>query len=387
MIVFEERNDMKRKKVAIIFIYLQNNLGDDLFLQHICLRYPNTDFYVMENNLANKTFDELDNLYFSKEMRRYFKEFDLPEVSKGAKKFYSEFDACVVLGGSIFMQHNQQWQGKLKNFNRRTQVNKHTYVLGANFGPFYDPNFLTEHTAVFEKINDICFRDSFSASFFPDATNVRYAPDILFSYKHKIPEQKNQVCISLINGFFEGRPVNQAELLKAAHKDYTNKIVEICVELNKRGTAISLLSFCKYQGDDRIAEIVEEQCLQNGITNVTVCSYDGDANEILDEIASSKAVIATRFHAMILGFLFGKAVYPIIYDEKQRNVIQDLNFFGESCPIEKAGEIDAKAVVDCLLDPRSKNAYEAVRPTIEKAIVDSEQQFAALDELLRSNGE
>ena len=100
-----------------------------------------------------------------------------------------------------------------------------------------------------------------------------------------------------------------------------------------------------------------------------------------------KAVIATRFHAMILGFLFGKPVYPIIYDEKQSYVLQDLNFFGNSTPLEKIVDIDAKEVVDCLLDSNSKNSYKVMKPAIEKAIVGAEQQFAALDEILKGDGE
>jgi len=373
----------RRKKVAIILIYLQNNLGDDLFLEHICKRYPNVDFYVMKNSVQNKTFEKISNLYFSQEMKDYFKEFELPEVSDRVKKFYNEFDACVVLGGSIFMQYNQNWRGKLRNFKQRTTINKNTYVIGANFGPFTDPKFLIEHGWAFSKIKDLCFRDSYSAAHFPDAQNIRYTSDILFSYKyHKLPEH-NHIAISLVHCAFEGRPATQLNRLRKFYEPYVNKIVDICTECYRRGIKVSLLSFCEAQADLKIARTIESKCLLNGLTNVKICHYSGDVNAMLDEITSARAVIATRFHAMILGFLFGKSVYPIIYDEKQKYVLQDLNFFGESCPVEKIGEINAKDIVDILLDPNSKNSYESMRPMIEKAIVDSEQQFAALDELLK----
>ena len=374
---------MNRKKVAIIFIYLLNNLGDDLFLQHICLRYPDVDFYVMENNIENKTFSEIDNLYFSKEMKQYFKEFELPQLSKEAKDFYAKFDACVVLGGSIFMQFNQNWRGKLNNFKRRTALNPNTYVMGANFGPFNDPKFLPEHRAAFSKIKDLCFRDSISASFFPDAKNIRYAPDILFSYKYEQKETRNHIAISVINGAWDGRPIKQLTRLKASLASYMQKMVEICSEIARRGVDISLLSFCDRQGDLNVANRIESECLLNGVTNVKVLSYTGDVEPILDELATSKGVIATRFHAMILGFLFGKSVYPIIYDEKQKNVIQDLNFFGDSCILEKFCETDAKEVVDALLSPESKNAFEKIRENVEESIVNAEEQFLALDEFLK----
>lgn len=378
----------KRKKVAITFAYLQNNIGDDLFVEHLCLRYPNVDFYIMDSNVKNITLRSLKNLIFSKEMKKYFKEYDSPSISDEAKRFYGDFDACLMIGGSIFMQHNHSWQSKIRNFRNRMSVNKNSYVLGANFGPFNDPKYLTEFTRVFQtRLKDMCFRDSVSASYFPDSTNIRYAPDILFSYKHEKPAEKNQIAISVINGYFTGRPVVQCEKLKAAHNKYVDKIVELCSEISKRGFDISLLSFCNPQGDLRVAEIIESKCLKNGLTNVRICAYNGNTKEFLDEIASSKAVVATRFHAMILGFLFGKPVYPIIYDEKQKYVLQDLNFYGESCPIEKIDEVEAKDIVDCLLDTDSKNSYKAMKHMIDDAIVKSEEQFAELDKLLREDGE
>lgn len=377
----------KRKKVAIILAYLQNNLGDDLFVEHLCLRYPNVDFFAMENNITNKTLEKLDNLFFLKEMNKYFKEFELPTISDKAKKFYSQFDACVMIGGSIFMQHNQYWRGKLRSFRNRAMINKNTYILGANFGPFVDPKFLIEFGWAFTKVKDLCFRDSTSASYFPDAKNIRYAPDILFSYKYAMPKQKNHVVISIISCGCPGRPPAQVNRLKPYGEKYIEKMVELCSEFYRRGVAVSLLSFCDRQGDLNIAKVIETKCLRNGVTNINVVLYDGDASVLLDEIASAKAVVATRFHAMILGFLFGKSVYPIIYDEKQKYVLQDLNFLGQSTLLENIANVDAKNVVDCLLDTNSKNSYKTMKPVIEKAIIDSQQQFSELDKILKSDGE
>ena len=371
-----------RKKVAIIFIYLLNNLGDDLFLDHICKRYPDVDFYVMENNIGNKTLSELDNLYFSKEMKTYFKEFDLPELSKKAKRFYNGFDACVVLGGSIFMQFNKDWKGKIANFARRTAINENTYILGANFGPFTDSAFLTEYSKVFSRVKDICFRDSVSASYFPDAKNVRYASDILFSYKHPSRESTDRVAISIINGAWDGRPANQLLRLKASHEAYVDKMVALCSEIARRGFGISLLSFCERQGDLAVAKKIEARCLLNGVTDVKVCSYVGDAQPILDELAGARAVVATRFHAMVLGFVFGKAVYPIVYDSKQRYVLQDLNFFGGRCDYEDVGGADVKEIASAILDEDGCNSYERVSARVEDCKVIAEEHFKALDKIL-----
>lgn len=376
----------KRKKVAVIFIYLQNNLGDDLFLEHLCRRYPAVDFYVMKSNIRNRMLESIENLYFSEEMRAFFPEFAMPELSRAAKKYYGGFDACVVLGGSIFMQFDQSWQSRLRSFKNRTSLNESTYVLGANFGPFTSAEFLTAHRAVFSKIKDLCFRDSFSAAFFPDAPNIRFAPDILFSYnfpeevyKKKAPA-KERIAISVINVAWDGRPLAQLRALKKNMAAYSDKIVALCSEIASRGLGISLLSFSDRQGDLKIAQSIEARCLLNGVTDVDVYSYDGDTDAVLSELASSKAVVATRFHAMVLGFRLGKPVYPIIYDEKQKNVLQDLNFFGKHCRVEDIDELDPREVVDCLINEETANAFDA--RYIENVSRRAEAQFAGLDRLL-----
>ena len=374
---------MKRKmKVAIVMIYLQNNLGDDLFLQHICLKYPNVDFYVAENNLKNETFEGLRNLHFSRKMKSFAKEYEMPQVSKKVKRYFKKFDACLILGGSLFMQHSQNWDLKLRSFQNRVNLNKNTYVVGANFGPFEDVNFLTEFETAFAQVSDLCFRDTVSAAYFPDAENIRHASDILFDYKYEMPEQKNHIAISVLNPEFRGRPVKQFEKISGITEKYKTKLVEICSECQNRGVNVSLVPFCEAQLDLKMAKQIESECLQNGITNVEICEYNGDVKPVLDTLASSRGVIATRFHAMILGFVFQKAVYPIIYDAKQKYVLQDMNFFGDGCPIEKIASVNAKEIVDCLLDSKSKNSYEKNKKIIDKAVKDSKNQFAGLDKLL-----
>ncbi len=374
-----------RKKVAVIFIYLQNNLGDDLFLQQLCLRYPNVDFYAMPTFVSNKMLEGLDNLYFSEQMKTYFKEFNLPKLSDKLKKFYNSFDACIILGGSIFMQFNQAWRQRLRNFKNRTSLNKNTYIIGANFGPYTDAAFLTEHTEVFKGVKDLCFRDSVSASYFPDADNIRFAPDILFAYKYKnesiVP--KKQVAISVINCAWEGRPIPQLKLLKGVMDTYVDKIVSMCSEFSRKGYEISLLSFCASQGDLNTAKTIESRCMLNGVTNISICHYDGEVEPVLDKMIESEIIVATRFHAMILGFMLGKSVLPIIYDEKQKYVLQDLNFFGEVCEMKDIASLDPRGIVERLVSPDSRNVYERTRARIEKAVADAEKQFAALDEILK----
>ena len=67
--------------------------------------------------------------------------------------------------------------------------------------------------------------------------------------------------------------------------------------------------------------------------------------QILELIAESEYMVATRFHAMILGLGAGKKVLPLIYHIKLRNVLADLSFRStyydiRQLPADTAGVID-----------------------------------------------
>ncbi|KIR02076.1 putative transferase [Lachnospiraceae bacterium TWA4] len=72
------------------------------------------------------------------------------------------------------------------------------YILGANFGPYYTEEYLKAMAKVFEKAEDVCFREKYSYQLFQN-NRVRYAPDILFTYPMpKMKQQKNKFLYRLL---------------------------------------------------------------------------------------------------------------------------------------------------------------------------------------------
>lgn len=67
-------------------------------------------------------------------------------------------------------------------------------------------------------------------------------------------------------------------------------------------------------------------------------------NQILRSIAESEYVVATRFHAMILGLGAKKKVLPLIYNLKLRTVLEDLSFQGAYYDITQLPE-DCEEVI------------------------------------------
>src|SRR5699024_8682160 len=104
--------------------------------------------------------------------------------------------------------------------------------------------------------------------------------------------------------------------LKEFHEKYETSILEISKKLIKKGFKVVLMSFCQKEGDEEAITRIK-----NKVTNENITSYlyRGDLEEALSVLKSSKSVIATRFHSLILGLLFKKPVFPFIYSGKTRN--------------------------------------------------------------------
>lgn len=363
-----------KKKVAIILAYLNNNLGDDIFVQLLCRRYPDTDFYVAELPKAGSSLMNLPNLHFSKKMREYDGQYGEATIPQETKRFFERFDACVAIGGSVFMQDGQKWHNQVQRFKNRLSLSKHLYVIGANFGPFSDASFLSEYSQLFSITEDICFRDTDSTAFFPGVKSIRYAPDVVLTYNAVQEEEEKKVLISVIDCNWKGRPWNQVLKLREHCEEYENILFDTCKIFSRMGYEVCLMSFCDPQGDQNAANRIQDKCVECGVTGVRTYSYDGSIENAIHEIATAKYVIATRFHSMILGWLFKKPTFPIIYDNKQRTVIKDFDFFKNYCYLSKIADFPAQNIVDSLLNYGEFDC--------ETFVVEAQKQFAGLDKFL-----
>ncbi|OQP08346.1 polysaccharide pyruvyl transferase family protein, partial [Geobacillus thermoleovorans] len=93
----------------------------------------------------------------------------------------------------------------------------------------------------------------------------------------------------------------------------------------------------------------------------------------LDVIAGSSFVVATRFHAMILGWVYNKPVFPIAYSNKMINVMKDVGFKGSYVDFNDLNSLEPEEVF---------RSMESNFVDISQQIKSSEKQFQKLDEYL-----
>lgn len=361
----------QEKKVAV-FAYLNNNLGDDLFVKLLCERYPKVQFYAEETGLENASLRQLSNLHLSTEFQEHSANMHKVELPEETREYFGQFDALVYIGGSIFMQYGDRWKWGMRIAENRLACARKFFVIGANFGPYLTEDYLEAYRDYFSRIDDICFRDAYSATLFPRMQNVRCAPDVVFTCRHLSVEPAHQVFISVIDCGRRGRPEQRFQYLSHCKEGYEESVFEICRRFHEKGYSICLSAFCVGQNDELVAREILERRRNEGMQNVKLCSYTGNISEVLDEIWRSRYVVATRFHAMILGWLARKPTYPIIYDLKQETVLREVGLLEDSCDI---AEVDAQTVVDTLLRGKVFQCESYVRK--------AKGQFAALDRYLK----
>lgn len=339
------------KKVVLSY-YSRRNLGDDLFVKIFTEYFNDCTIYLITNpcyvpkglgkNVKVHPFSFLYT-FVGKMMSLIGYENRLSSIIQHFleccySRIEEKSDAVVEIGGSIFMDKERgvpldfgmkrkpdySINSSLQNFGKR-------FVIGANLGPAYSEEYWDWIKTLFKKYNHVCLRDYSSYYMVKELPYVQYAPDVIFLTKYPVTcGNEENVVISLID-------VCQYTTNKDIVSAYYNLLKEVVLYFANKEIKVILTSFCKREGDE-----IGIQTLINKIPSnnyITTCCYKGDINEMLELFASASFVIASRFHSLILGVLFGKPVFPIAYNCKTENYLYDLEFCGNYAKLNDIGSL------------------------------------------------
>lgn len=359
---------------SFVYAYLQFNLGDDLFVKHLITKYPKTKFYIVADSKYKRVFKKYKNLIIIPDTVYKFK---ILNKIKDRLIYYikKECETVIFIGGSIFMEY-PEWKNII-NWYKEMSKNKHCYIIGANFGPYYSDDYLLECKDYFRTVDDVCFRDKWSYNLFKDCNTVRYAPDILFGlnvFNYKINSIEKKVVISVID--CQSRDSNPNKLSEY-HEQYVDCIKNIIEILNENKFKITLLSFCEQEKDGKAIGEIISGLDQQIAKNISCFLYDGlNMDTILREIGTASYIVGTRFHSIILGAILNKPILPIVYSNKTKNLLMDVKFLGNIININEIGSmlINNNFVM--------KNYLENINIQSEQFVKKSDEHFLEINKSL-----
>jgi len=357
-------------KSVYLNAYTNKNLGDDLFLYVISKRYKNP-FYVISKYGYYKS-DFSHNLYIIHNpikmlLNKIFRKMQI-NVFDLRNRYLNSSDVCINIGGSIFMEDNNidMWKNNINRYMKKRDGN--TYVIGSNIGPFTDESFIKLlENELFTDCRDVCLRDRYSYGLVEKLKNVRYSPDIIFGLKEYCDINLNEDIeekIALIS------VINMKKRKKICSQEfYEQMLIELIIKLINNGYKIKLMSFCKYENDEKtIKNLITK--LKDYKDRISCYYYNGKIEEALKEIAKCNIIFGSRFHANILGLVFNKTIIPMIYSDKTLNLLKDINFEGSV--------IDLRNIENINFD-NLKLGYKLNVEQLEKS---SSGHFKKLDDIL-----
>lgn len=319
------------KQVVALSFYSEKNLGDDLFILTLLNRYPNAVFYsridqrIYPANFFPKNLRIIDTSSF---LLRGPLSFERHMCKKdnfciGSLRFDLNSAPHVLIGGSLFQQKDPNDFSSIDSKQRFLSKNGPNVLLGMSFGPWYSGEYLESARKLLKNFAFVSVRDRKTFSLFADLPNVHYFPDIVFSY-HKSPvsvAKEKKICISVLG-------YNSA-ISKSDNESYISRLKELVSDFVKENYQISILAFCKSEGDFEVADYLYKTCLDKRF--VHLYKYENDPDTIISEIASSCLLIGGRFHSIVLAIALGTAFFPVIYHQKIRDLLKDVSFAGNSC--------------------------------------------------------
>ena len=163
-----------------------------------------------------------------------------------------------------------------------------------------------------------------SQKLFKSLNNVRYAPDVVLGLENDIKKNTENpyVAVSAIDLLYTDISRNSG--LKKHAEYYENIILEALVQLVDKGFDVKFVPFSKLQNDMLISNKLKQKLLKlRENANVDILEQYS-TESILEVIKDSSYLLSTRYHAMILGWVYGIKQQVLSYSDKTENVIRDL---------------------------------------------------------------
>lgn len=318
-------------KVVRLFGYYFNNFGDDLMTDILLKRYPDVLFYhdsYYSSDLSAR-FADYPNFINRLSLERKYGRLNhlLNVLTRSTKKdFFLDYmrkayikrcTCSVHIGGSIYkLGINERIEDRIIIEKEKLSVSP-LFIIGANIEKSSSAAYVNSLTDFFSLVGGVCFRDKYSFNTFSHLKNVGYAPDVVFNYPFTKRKNVGKVLVSVINFDYGNRP-------KEYKARYEELIQSICLKVIEEGKKPTLVSLCDVEEDNIAVKRIYQSFPDDVRGNIDVHYYDSIPKTV-ELFESADAVLATRFHSLVLSIAMSIPFYCIAYDNKCINLMQDLD--------------------------------------------------------------
>ncbi len=280
--------------------YFNHNLGDDFMIKTFIEQTPSVDYLVEEKNEYTKFLENMPNVSFGKVCDNLY-----PTVT--------------ITGSGLMVNSRASLKCEVKNLLLRRE--KSDFYIGCNIEPF--KSRIAEFV-IKQKLKSCKFiscRDKASLFWFSKnftKTKLTYHPDILFSMPDKL---LLGTCSDAALGISVMKTGNEKTDMR-----FVNDMADI-IDRYTEGTKGKVFLFAFSMGSENDYELCKQ--IQNRAKhkdNTEIVCYFGDGTKLLQSFAKLSRFIAVRFHSAVLAIKMGIPMYPILYRDKMRNLIKDLNY-------------------------------------------------------------
>lgn len=343
---------MNNKKILIL-AYTNLNFGDDMFIYTLCKKFPNNKFVLYANKEYRKKFADIVNLeikkksFFNKKFNSLLNHF--PTLYKYNINTMP-YSAVVYVIGGLF-DEDDLWKRqvanngllKMKNLIWQNCFDSKTpfYLLGCNLTRVLTQKYIDELAYLFKDLRDICFRDLYSYNKMSFLDNVRHAPDIVFNYDCKVTSKLDMVVISVWGPLTRTNLFPQWKWAEKLWGYYKKFIIDITNEFGKLGKRVVFLALCENEGDLDACNIIKKE----GNLNVDIITYQGNLDEIIKIFEDAYFVVGTRFHSIVMAINSNCAFYPIVYENKTLQLLNDIEYDSNFSHIEQPDTYDVTNVI------------------------------------------
>lgn len=334
-----------RDRIFVSF-YDRANLGDDLLLRALIDRYPGVAFDYLELGADKGAFAHAPHAhgwsvvrYADGALRRL--RMPLRFAARARSWLIRRARHAVRIGGSLYMERGA-WRLDADLDADLLRSREGAFFINGNFGPWQTAEFLERYAGIFSRAVDVTVRDRASLAQLADIPTVRLAPDLIFATpRPAVTADRDGVVVSLID-------LSQREALARHRGPYEEALADVIEALAAAGEKVTLMGFCAYEGDEAAAGRVLG-LLQPWVRSLVATHfYRGDVDGALATIAGARAVLATRFHAMVLGLTFGCRVCTITYSDKTAQALDDLGLEQHGWTLEEFAAASRSEVVEQL---------------------------------------